>query len=378
MPNPRLKYLMKKKINDLTHEELVEYVGLSGLILSKIPFNRQTEEICKIAVEKCPVAIKFVSKLLMTYDVIKTAIIKQPNIIKHIKIPSSMCANVYEMAINFGADVLGLVKKQNFNICYTSIIHNPMSLKDVNRGDITLKDLRHLQDLAVKLSGLAIQFVPYAERNDTMRMKALDKNGYAIKYIRYPNDEMKDLAIKREPMCIENLIDRCICSNANCMDAVRSNGLAIKFINLNNIHDMPIKSTKFKYYELVNAAIQNDPSSFEHIPECYRTGYACKYVIKIDPMFLRLIPKYHTTYELCMECIKRNPLSLKFVPEIYQNKELCKIALNINVDCAQFILIDLPELDYWVACIRKNLEPGALNEDIYHYLVEKNCLFIDV
>ena len=89
-----------------------------------------------------------------------------------------------------------------------------------------------------------------------------------------------------------------------CMEAVKSNGIALKYI-----------PEEFRTTEIYKEAIKNNGTALEYVPEEIKTAEMCMEAVKSNGIALKYIPEEFRTTEIYKEAIKNNGTALEYVPE---------------------------------------------------------------
>jgi len=115
---------------------------------------------------------------------------------------------------------LEFVHQQTDEICKLAVKQNGLALEfvDDQTDEICL--------LAVKQNGLALEFV--GDQTDEICLAAVKQNGWALKYVDDQTEEICLAAVKQNGLVLEFVDDQ---TEEICLAAVKQNGLALMFVD---------------------------------------------------------------------------------------------------------------------------------------------------
>ena len=199
--------------NNDFNEQVVKY---DGLLLKYMPLYKQTDKICKYAVQQNGLALKYVNK--------QTPII---------------C----EYAVKQNAYALEFVKEQTEDICLYSVQQNGLTLKYVinqtlfiiqtairlyPRAYIQIVNPSYeLNKILVQINGLVLEYID--NQTDELCNLAVIENGLALKYCKYQNIKICRTAIEENPYALKyvKLIYK---TYELCKMAIEMNNLTIMYV----------------------------------------------------------------------------------------------------------------------------------------------------
>ena len=159
----------------LFNGSLIEY-GETGKLFTK-PVEKQTEEICLIAVQKAPNVIKYVKN--PTDEINKTAIYNNPRCLEFIK---EQTEELCILAVSKKGTVLEYVKEQTPAICSTAVRNDPEAIQFVEDQyeDICIT--------AVRSNGMCLRFLK--AQTPYVCTTAILNNPKAIQYVQNQTSEL--------------------------------------------------------------------------------------------------------------------------------------------------------------------------------------------
>lgn len=169
---------------------------------------------------------------------------------------------------------------------------------------------RMIESLAVKQNPMAIQFVSEQNQVESICLDAVRENGLVIKYIKNPTLSVCIEAIKQNWLAFYMIVDK---NYKICFEAVKQNGLLLKYIK-----DQDEKICKEAVYENPQA-LEYVLNQSEDIIRCalLKSGLCLQYV-------------KHKTKEMCKLALKQNTLAMKYIPyEILQE----------GIDLSEYVFI---------------------------------------
>ena len=205
----------------------------NGINLKNIKKELQTEDICKLAVQQNKLALKFVSKEFKTEDICKLAVQDDfdPDIhglIKYVhplKYVDKQTDEICKIAVQHHGLSLQYVKKEfkNRNLCKFAVQQNGNALQYVNKEFQT----EEICIIAVKQDGMLLQFVK--TQSNTICKFAVQKEGTALRFV---NDDLKTeeickLAVQQNGNALQYVETQ---TEEICILAVKEYSLALKYV----------------------------------------------------------------------------------------------------------------------------------------------------
>lgn len=140
--------------------------------------KEQTEELCSLAIQRCPWCIQFA--VYQTEEDAMKAVTKEPMLLKYV---FNQTIPICLKAVESNGMALAFVKKQTDQICLAAVKSNGMALMYV------LDQTPEICMSAVSQNGLALQFVN--EKTDEICVTAIIKNQQAVRFIRHPSKDLR-------------------------------------------------------------------------------------------------------------------------------------------------------------------------------------------
>lgn len=172
-------------------------------------------------------------------------------------------------------------------------------------------------------------------------MEAVKENGLALRFIepKFRNKMIEFLAVKENGLSIQ-YIDEKSKSESVCIEAVKQNGLALQYIDNQN-------------ERICIEAINQNINAYRYVNiDSYKVNLKA---LRQDGLILRYIK--NQSDELCFAAVAQNGLALKYVNE--QKVDICKEAIRENWAAFHYVL----DKNYEV-CIEAVKENGLLLEYI--------------
>jgi hypothetical protein len=209
------------------------------------------------------------------------------------------------------------IENQTRELCIQAIEHDYRSIQHIR----DLSKYPEVLDHAIKINGLALQYIDTVQQTYQRRVMAVTQNGLALQHMVMQTYELCILAIKQNPHALKHVIrqtaDMCLLAVKSlgltlqhvnpgyltpdlCLEAVRQNGLAIRYI--------PVDIQTNQMYE---EAVNNCPFAIKYI--VILTETLCLIAVKKDGFILRHIDPIYQTKIICLEAVKQNGLALQFV-----------------------------------------------------------------
>lgn len=138
---------------------------------------------------------------LLQDSAVRKRVLKSLDGLKYLKNPTE---EEIALAISLNGLNLQYAPKQTFELALQAIRQNPFAIRYVSldegvnadraSSEVHTKKYYQLAKLAVKLNGLALQFVRQSFYTDELLLEAVTSDGGAIKFIKDPPDQLKKLA----------------------------------------------------------------------------------------------------------------------------------------------------------------------------------------
>eukprot|EP01080_Neovahlkampfia_damariscottae_P006418 gene6418-10426_t len=168
-----IKYLDQEKYKEVenNYENLIKFIRLNGLNLQYCSENQKNDPfLIKIAIEKCPKAIQFISvELQNNVNFIIECVNINPQIFVHLSKKMKNCQQILLEAIKYSAKYANGV-----SLSYEVLNTNGMCLKYFKKG-----------------------YYPSSEIHNIL---AVENNGFALKHVDIQEKEIVEKAIKNQPL----------------------------------------------------------------------------------------------------------------------------------------------------------------------------------
>jgi hypothetical protein len=288
-------------LDDIFDKETVtQHLKKNGKLIKKVHY--QTEELCMIAAEQCPMCIKHIQN--QTYDICMMAIKHDPNAIQY-------------------------VKNQNdhtyIELCMIAIENSPFALKYMfcQNDDIQQCCFSNTYACetvcmeAVKRNGRALEYVK--NQNENICLQAVKQNGMALKYVKEQNEDICYEAVKNDGCALQYVKNQ---TYEICMKAIENDKYAITYVNDDNITD-----------DMMINIIDNYPQYGYCLSRMNQDAY------QSEDLYMRVLEKNidcfkyikNKTYNICKYAIEKNIMNIIFVDDIHVRDQLLR-ELNISHD----------------------------------------------
>jgi hypothetical protein len=294
-----------------TNELCILAVMTDGLALEFI--KDKTYEICEWAVLQNPLAMEFVpDNISLSINVLQTIVKKNYRCVKYINDPY-----IWQYALDITYNAF-------FYIQSTEIINYALS----KNGEL----LWHIKNptneqckIAVQTHGMVLE---RCVQSKYLQLKAVKSNGMALQFIDYPTTKIKIAAVRQNGRAIRFINQP---SRRLCKIAVKQTGLAIQFIKnpSANLCKLAVqrsyKAIQFvdQTHELCIMAYKKSIKAIKLIKNKSR-GFNM-FILNRNPY---MITKMEQTYELCMYITKLTANSLYYINEKFHIPAIIDSALN--------------------------------------------------
>lgn len=297
---------LRKGTENITYSDCLLAVGYDGHIISSIPSNFITEEICIVALKN-----NYPTRNLIKY------------------IPKNMLTKEFAVSI---VEINGLYLK-----------YLPIDVVDEN---VVLK--------AVKETIHASKCIPGKYQTDEIYKALFDIKPEVLKYIETPSLSLCEYVLDKLPSAMTYIRDVSVLTDEMYKKAIRTDCESLKYIPSQKI-------TK----ELCEYAFSVNYKAFEFFPDEYKTPELCEIVIRKDVAFLQYCPASMISLEMCEICLKKQGLLLKFVPYRLKTESICLLA--VKQDCKAFDFIPRKFLtnEFFGKCLNINIDTIRFMPDEY-------------
>jgi hypothetical protein len=333
-----------------TEELCKEAVKRQGVALKYV--NKQTLEICTIAVKNNGYALKFVNDDMMNKTLCLLAV---RNAVKAWEyVPKNFKRYVrynYKSNIDTAIEIPEIIDKESLEKDPWLLEHlvnqtDELCLIAINRDPYVMQYVKNKTEnvcmCAVKLNGLTLQHIPKDMMTDDICKAAINNTGHAIKYIDNPSYELCMTAIKNNPLCAGKITIQDV---RVYIEAHKLNP-RIHLTKCDNMSECMkgilywpdfLQYCSIQTHELRMAAIKQDGltirySSLRFMSTVEERNIEELAAVKQNPMALQHINKHNQTISLCLEAIKRDIDAMKYsrytlddmiicTSDVYENHE---------------------------------------------------------
>jgi hypothetical protein len=271
--------------DDTTYNDLLKYI--------KIPPHPRFEEY----------------KNIITTDITAKPYIKLFHITNEVKLndiidfDSELTIGFYfEYYVDFRkfGDDFNLPDTSTRDKCKTLIEKCPFNIIFIN--DEMMTD--ELCKLAVQKDGYALKFVK--NQTEELFKLAIQHNGGVLQFMKDQTEEICKLAVQQDGWALKYVIDK---TEEICKLAVQQYGRALKYVD-------------HQTEEICKLAVRHNGFALEYVKE--QTEELCKLAFQQNGYSLRYVKDQ--TEEICKFAVQQNGCSLQYVEE--QTEEICKLAVQ--------------------------------------------------
>ena len=267
--------------------------------ISNIDNYNNDIELCKTLITVNGLSLKYIEK--QTFELCHLAVKQNGNSLEFVK-PELMTKELCHLAVQQNGDALEFVKPELITkeMCKLAFQQNGLSLRFVKNHELTTKELCHL---AVQQNGDALEFVKPELMTKEMCKLAVQQNGLSLRFVipELITDEIYKLAVQQNGLSLRHVKPE-LMTDEICKLAVQQNGLSLYRVKPELITD-----------EICKLAVQQNG--------------LCLYHVKLELM----------TGEICKLAVQQNGLSLRFVIPELMTDEICKLAVQQNCDALKFV-----------------------------------------
>lgn len=206
-----LRYVYKQT------EELCKIaVQQNGYALQHV--HRQTEELCKLAVQQSGYALAYVRE--QTEEICKAAVQQNGYALQYVRDQTEeICRLPVQLHGKKYTWVIHDVREQTEELCKLAVENSPESLRYVR------EQTEEICKLAVQQSGYALRYVH--EQTEELCKLAVQQTGYALKYVKVQTEEICRLAVKQSPLALQYVRDK---TDEICRLAIEQNQDAARYV----------------------------------------------------------------------------------------------------------------------------------------------------
>ena len=217
-------------------------------------------------------------------------------------------------------------------LCMTAVKQNGLALKYVSGIYFTMR----LCEMAVLSNGRALEYVPDKEKTEELCEMAVSR------YLNMPsrglhetNEEYIDICEKHID---ESKIHGCrLGENQKYpISFVPSKFLteqliikAIKYAPL-SLRDVPYK---YKNKEIVNLAVSLNGLSLQYVPANYYSKNMMSTALNENPFAIKFVPNRYINQDICNKLFEKEYSSFVYFPEEYVTLEMCLELVDLNIFC---------------------------------------------
>lgn len=320
MKNP----LLLAHVENQTNELCMMAVLLNGLALQFV--KCQTQAICIEAFKNTPYAIRYIDCIYQTKDMAE-CIHTRPHLFQYI---AHQTPELCLIALKRNLESLKYIKNLTEEMCLFIVTHgNYLIYQHLIEKKIAEETMKKMIDVDITV----FQYLSF--RSPEIDLYAVKKDPSLIKFVTFGlNIDAYKYAIAQNGLLLGEIDTSQIGKRVLCciyIEAVKQNGLAIKFCSI--INDNILKE-----------AVRNNPMALEFI-HC-QTPALCELAVSINGLALKYV--MNKTLECSLIAVNNNGLALEFV--IDKTREICEQACANKGLALQFVDKITPEL-CTIACM---------------------------
>ena len=292
--------------------------------LGKIRPSLLSTDLCEMAVLLQPGALMHVPPSLMTKNLCERAILRNGAALELVPLElrdKALC----EMAVGQCARAIKSVPNQLLN---EELVALAVAREDWILGSVPERlRTRELCELALR-SPRSPQFgsyesplayIPHSLLTEEFCRTSVEKNGYlriVPQWLR--SFEICEIAVRKSGITLEYVpVD--LRTEELCRIAVAQNGRALRYV-----------PEMLRTDEICSIAVAQYGLALESVPETLRTEELCKVAVTQIGRALEHVPEKLRTEELCRIAASQNGGALEHVPENLRTEEMCRIAVAQN------------------------------------------------
>ena len=182
-------YDLYGKIYNFTEENLQEkiinLIKKDGYYIKLLREGEQTEELCKLAVQKYGCSLEYVMN--QTEEICKLAVQKNGFALEYVR---NQTEEICKLAVQQNGKALEYVKKQTDELCKLAFQKNGNALQYVK-----INQTDELCKLAVKQNGKALEYVK--KQTEEICKLAVQQNGLSLGYVKNKTEEICKFAVQQ-------------------------------------------------------------------------------------------------------------------------------------------------------------------------------------
>jgi len=184
----------------------------------------QTEELCRLSIQKNGLCLRFVADKNLTYELSKLAVENNGMAIKYVKGKFLTYELIYSAVKENGSAIQFINKKYiTENLSKLAVQQCGENLKFISDENQT----KEICEIAVQKDGLALEYVRVEFLSEDIYKLAVQQNGFALRYIYEQTDKICKLAVHQNGLALEYVNEQ---TYEICETAVLQNNLAIKMV----------------------------------------------------------------------------------------------------------------------------------------------------
>jgi hypothetical protein len=269
-----LRYLRKDLLNYTLY---LLAVGTSSMAISYIDKEYHTTELCEICVKCNGMALQYCREDLQTEQLCTTA-------------------------VTHTAEAIKFVKNKTHALCETAVCSKPLTIQYIEHDILTPKVCR----MAIRRSYGALSFIPEHLQTENMCLLAfrqhVDKCS-PLKYIINKTDKLCNIAVKLDGMALEYVPDE-LKTVILCKIAMTKTGMALQYV-----------PDELKTPELCEIAVKNNGMALQYVPNELKTITLCKYAVDRCAMAIKYVPDEMKTRYICETAVTNNGFAVDYVPK---------------------------------------------------------------
>lgn len=189
----------------------------------------------------------------------------------------------------------------------------------------------------------AIKYIPDKFKTDEFFKALIDLSPKSLKYLEAPGAVVCEYAISKEPNAISYIKNDSALTIEICKKAIEADWKNLRYIPSDRV-------TR----DLCDYAFRQSWKAFKLFPDIFKTTEYCKTVTSMDASYLQYCPKSKLNTDICEKCIKKHGKLLEFVPECLKTETLCLLAVKQDYEALRFLPSNLLSNDFYIRCFQVN------------------------
>jgi hypothetical protein len=234
----------------------------------------------------------------------------------------------------------------------------------LGRASSKQRKSKKLVEIAVKQNPLALQFVSFDVRTDSLVLTAVKLNGEMIQYALPNQKENPDIivaAILQTPAALK-FVDPDALTHPKILKLFRKNGNLLQYSTPEQkrkdlVVDSALRNTPhaLKYLshfmitdERVKAAVSKDGTALQHARKIQKENLEiAEIAIRENPLALKFVPKEVMTRIFALLAVSLRPCSLEFLPNnLRSDSEIVSKAFICSRETIQFAIFPLTQANH--------------------------------